>query len=314
MSKKIIRIFLGLLVFIIIVINVIACNHAYNFTHFSDGNLESIKHPKDFTFGEKVNALFFGVSIPKPTSKNIPSKEFTPVRIQSEELLSAWLIRVPQHKGVVILFHGFLGTKSNLIAYSNAFNAKGYSTLMVDFMGSGGSTGHTTTIGFREKADVLASLRYIQSEFPNDKTILFGSSMGAVAIMKAIETYQIRPSKIILECPFGNMLTTVRKRFDMIDIPSFPFAELLLFYGGIQGDFSPFSHNPTEYAKHITIPTLLLYGVQDDKVSQEEINTIFYNLAVKEKKLVNLQNSGHEVYLNDDSEAWNQAVDTFLSK
>ena len=97
----------------------------------------------------------------------------------------------------------------------------------------------------------------------------------------------------------------------MMGLPSFPFAEMLLFYGGWQVGFKASAHNPTEYAKSISIPTLLFYGAKDDRVSREETDAIYENLT-GEKVLGILENSGHEVYLNDDSERWHEMVDLFL--
>jgi len=129
--------------------------------------------------------------------------------------------------------------------------------------------------------------------------------------MKAIETYDIQPDKIILECPFGSMLTTTKKRFEAMGIPSFPFAELMLFYGGMQTGFNAFEHNPTEYAKAIEVPTLLLFGAKDARVTRAEIDEIYEGLA-GEKKLVVFENSAHEIYLNDHAQDWNKSIDEFL--
>ena len=137
--------------------------------------------------------------------------------------------------------------------------------------------------------------------------------MGAVSIMKAIVDYDIQPAKIIIECPFGSFLKTTKARFKAMNIPSFPLAEILLFYGGLQTGYNPFTHNPTEYAKQIEIPTLLLHGVKDQRVLIEEIHEIYENLQGP-KKLILLKHSEHEVYLNDDRITWNREVIQFLKR
>lgn len=209
------------------------------------------------------------------------------------------------------MFHGYSSAKSGILPYSEVFNQKGYSTFLVDFRGSGESTGFTTTVGFKESMDVKVVYDYLKAQGISEPIILFGTSMGAVAIMKSIQDFQIKPDKIILECPFGSMLTTTKKRFEAMNLPSFPFAEILLFYGGLQTGFNAFQHNPTNYAKFIDLPTLLLYGVKDARVTRPEIYEIFQNLK-GEKELGLMHNSEHEVYLNDDKVAWNTAIDDFL--
>jgi len=130
-------------------------------------------------------------------------------------------------------------------------------------------------------------------------------------LVASIRDYEITPEKIIIECPFGSFKNTTKKRFEAMNLPSFPFTDLLMIHGGIQLGFNPYKHNPTEYAKKIKVPTLLLFGAKDDRVSRESIEEIYKNLQ-GQKKLGILENSEHEIYLNNDRQNWNEMVDDFL--
>lgn len=312
MKRKVIK-SIGWGLFLLILLgNFIACNHAYRFTHFADSGLEKTRKPEELSFGQKLHTLLWGVQVPKAVNREVPVGAYETIRLDGAQNLEAWLVPVPDRKGTVILFHGFSSSKSSLLAYAQEFTAKGYATLLVDFRGSGGSSGFTTTIGFKEAEDVTAAVAYARERFPEDELILFGCSMGAAAIMKAAEDNVLPVDKLIIECPFGSLLTTTRTRFEAMGFPAFPFAELLLFYGGLHTGFNPFKHNPTDYAEQITIPTLLLYGAKDQRVSRQEIDQIYANLA-GEKELVVFPNSGHEIYLNDHRADWNRSVDGFLA-
>lgn len=97
----------------------------------------------------------------------------------------------------------------------------------------------------------------------------------------------------------------------MMNAPVFPMAGLLVFWGGVQNDFWAFGHNPTEYAKKITCPTLLMHGMQDEKVSKAEIDEIFANLKGR-KKLKTYKNAGHENYLIKYEGEWTKDVAQFI--
>ncbi len=311
MLKKIIkRIGWGLLI-IFILLNIIAFFHAYKFTHFGDNTLVRTRDPKELTFIRRIKSLAFGINNPRPTNGQFPTKPFETIRLKSNKTIECWLMKTENAKGTVVLFHGFAGEKSSLMEKSDIFQELGYNTLLVDFMGSGGSEGNQTTIGFFEAAEVKTCFDYLKSSGEN-KIYLWGTSMGAVAIMKAIRDYNIQPTGIMIECPFGSMYETVCARFRLMNAPTFPMAGLLVFWGGLQNNFWAFGHNPTEYAKNITCPTLLLYGELDNKVSRAEIDEIFANIKA-EKVLKTYPLAGHENYLGKYEREWKTDITNFLS-
>ena len=293
-----------------IVMNIVAIFHAYKFTHFTDNKIERSKDPQKLGGTEKIKTLLFGVNNPRPTNKSTPSQKFETVRLQGEKEIECWYIPNTINKGTVIIYHGFSGNKASMLDKSDEFYALGYNILLVDFMGSGGSEGNQTTIGFFESEQVKTSYEYIKSK-GESKIYLFGTSMGSVAIMKAFHDYKIDPNAIILECPFGSMYKTVCARFELMNAPQFPMAGLLVFWGGIQNGFWAFGHNPTKYAKSIECPTLLLYGEQDKKVSLGEIAEISSNIQGPHKLRI-FPEAGHENLLNKNSDTWKTEISGFL--
>lgn len=291
--------------------NIVAAFHAYKFTHFTSATVTKTKSPDKLSLGDKLKALFFGVNNPRPANTKIPSQKFVTVLLQSNKKIACWSIKKDSSKGTVILFHGYSGEKSSLIEQSDEFIKQGYSTLLVDFMGSGGSEGDQTTIGFKEAEEVKTAFDYLVQQ-GETKIYLFGTSLGAAAIMKSISDYAVTPTGIIIECPFGSMYKTTCARFNNMHVPSFPMAALLVFWGGVENNFWAFGHRPTEYAKSIHCPTLLLYGEKDKNVSRGEIDEIYNNLNCI-KQLTTFPNAGHENYLTHYKEEWVVSVKTFLS-
>lgn len=295
---------------IFISINLVSFFHAYKFTHFVDPSVEKTQRPNNLSAIEKGKTLLFGVNNPRPENTRWPTQAFKTIKLKSNREIECWLIKAGNSKGTVILFHGFGGQKSSLLDKSNEFIKLGYSTLLVDFMGSGGSEGNQTTIGFLEAAQVKTCFDYLSEQGENN-IYLFGTSMGSVAILKAIKDYGISPKAIVIECPFGSMYETVCARFTLMNVPSFPMAGLLVFWGGVQNGYWAFSHNPEEYSRSIKCPTLLLYGGQDEKVSRGEINGIYANLPGR-KALKIYPEAGHENYLTKYKGQWRRDIQNFL--
>lgn len=310
-KKKGIRRMIWILVVLFVVMNVVAYFHAYRFTHFSEATISKTDSPEGLSTAEKISTLFFGVKNPRPENDRLPNSIYETVRIKGEFDLEAWHTKSDENKGTVLLFHGFSGQKSSLLDHAGIFNELGYNTLLVDFSGSGGSTGNTTTIGFTEATQVNQCFEYIKAK-GEENIFVFGTSMGAAATLKAIKDYSIEPKGIILECPFGTMYETVSARFKIMKVPTFPMVGLLMFWGGIQNGFWAFSHNPEEYAKQVKCPTLLLHGAKDEKVSMDEIKSIYENLD-GEKTLSLYPNAGHEDYLIKYEKEWTADVGAFLN-
>lgn len=295
---------------LVVILNVIAAVHAYKFTHFSDDISDRTKRPEQLSTSEKLTTLFTGVNNPKPRNKELPSVPYEQIYLQSNKQIECWMLHTPEAKGTFIIFHGYIGSKSRMLDKAYAIQELGYNVLLVDFMGSGGSEGFQTTIGYKEAEQVKTCLEYL-NQSGEEHIYLFGTSMGAVAIMKAFYDYNIQADGVIIECPFGSMYKTVCARFYSMNAPTFPMAGLLVFWGGVENGFWAFGHNPTKYAKSITSPTLLMYGAKDKRVSREEIDDIYAKLNTK-KSLKIYPNAGHENYLKKYKAEWMNDISTFL--
>lgn len=285
--------------------------HAWKFTHFDNSHLQKTTDSGSISFFEKLSIVLTGVNNPRPENTTFPAVPYVSIAIPDKDTLDSWYLPVHNAKGTVAIFHGYGGEKSSMLDKAYEFNNLGYNTLLVDFFGCGRSSGNSVTIGFHEASNVAAAYKMLH-EMGEEKIILFGTSMGAAAIMKALhDNNSLKPDAVILECPFGSMKETVYNRFKNLNLPAFPFADLLLVWGGIQNNFNAFKHNPREYSLKIAVPVLLIYGEKDLKVKRKEIDDIYKNLQGP-KKLLLLPNAGHENYLNKYSEEWKESIITSI--
>lgn len=307
---KLIKALFWVLLTLFILVNIIAYNQAYQLTHYTTQKVTKTAKPEQLSLAEKLKTLFTGVSNPRPVNRKKPDLPYTTITLQSNKKLECWLIKNPNAKGTVIMFHGYSASKSGLINKANIFYQLGYSTLLVDFMGSGGSEGNETTIGFTEAEEVKTVYQYIKQK-EKEPIIMFGTSMGAVAAMKALNDFKLNPDALIIECPYSSLLKTTEARFKILHLPSFPLANILVFWGGFQHQFNGFNLRPVDDAKNIKCPVLLLYGEKDSRVSRTEIDEIFNNLKGK-KTLRTYPLAGHDNYLTQYQPEWTQDISQFL--
>ncbi len=314
-SRDYIKYFLWFMGIGFIFLNILIYNHTYNFTHFATENTGARKKtkPEQLSFIEKAKLAFTGVQLSKPVNYLKPDVPYETIKISADEMLEAWWMPVDSAVGTVLFFHGYTACKSSQVKPAEVLHGLGFNTMLIDFRGSGGSTGYETTIGFKEAKDVWASYQKAKEKSGDLPLVILGNSMGAAALMKAMQDFPIEADGLILESPFGSMYDALASRFRAMGAPPFPLAHLLMLHGSWQGKFNTYTHNPADYAKHIRIPVLLFRGDKDNRVSVAEITAVFENLA-GEKKLVALPDTGHENYFNHDKETWVRSVTAWLEQ
>ncbi len=288
--------------------NAIAAMQAYKFTHYKAEGVKS--ESLHLTPLKKLQLLITGIDNPRPKNLVTPAHSYTTVHIKSNVDIACWYIPALAPRGTVVLFHGYTSCKGQSIDRAECFLKSGYNCLLVDFMGSGGSGGNSTTVGFKEAEEVRDCFNWLVQR-GEQNIYLYGSSMGAVAIMKGIHDFGIKPRAIIIECPFATMRETIAIRFKNLGIPTFPMADILLFWGGVENGFWGYAHNPVTYSEAIKCPTLLQYGERDDRVARSEIDRIYGRLHCP-KQLVTYPEAGHDDYLKKCAKTWSANVTGFL--
>jgi pimeloyl-ACP methyl ester carboxylesterase len=330
MKRSHLRWLLGLLLLGFVAMNVVAFFHAWRFTHFTTETGTHSPNPEQLSAGQKLWVLLTGIRNPKPSNGPKPGFPVATVTIASPNgPLEAWYARPDRAKprGTVALFHGYTSSKSHLTHEAGYFRSLGYSVLLVDMAGNGNSAGTRTTVGYREADDVAAVVRWLRESgripsthhrtpFPQPDSasalILYGVSMGAVAILRAEAELGVRPTANILECPYGNMRQTAYNRFNSMHAPPFPLADLLVFWGGVQNGFWAPGLSAETYARSIRTPTLLLWGTTDPRVTRPETDAIFANLAGP-KQRHDFVGSGHEPYWWKHPAEWEAQLRAFTS-
>jgi alpha-beta hydrolase superfamily lysophospholipase len=272
--------------------------------------------PESLSLGGKIVVLFTGVRIPRPQNGATPANvqlEYQTVRFggESGNDCEAWYIPCHDSKGICLLFHAYVCSKSSLLVPARAFHDMGYDVLMVDFRGSGGSVGNDTTIGYREAEDVVAAVAFANRQWPAEPMVLYGQSMGGAAILRAVAELGVNPAAVIVESTFDRLLTTVRRRFEAMGIPAFPAAQLLVFWGSWQIGTNAFNFNPADYAAHVHCPTLIMQDGLDQRVSDAEARNLFDHLAGP-KELEISPDSGHCGFLADHPARWKELVSAFV--
>ena len=303
-------------------VNLLAYRHAYTMTHFvRDGRPKAAAGDGSRLEGmglwRKIGVLLGGVTLYRPENLVTPSSVGLDYEIRTfpgeTGALEGWYVPHADARGLALIFHGYGSCKGEMLAELKGFHDLGYACLLIDFPGSGGSDGDVTTVGWREAGDVARTVDYACGQWPGQRLIVFGQSMGAAAVLRAMAVHGVKADATVLECPYDTLLHTVEMRFNAMGLPGFPGAELLTFWGGVQLGFNTFALNPVDYARSATGPILMLHGGEDRRVSRPQLDAIYANLPC-EKELHVFDGLGHESYAAARPEEWKECVGRFVEK
>ena len=308
-----------------VALNLLAFVHAYSMTHFVAGGVRT-PGPQHMSSVQKLEAVVTGVRLAKPLNTMTPGTFNLPYsthhyRGADGTEYEAWHVpaggapwrRLPwqRARGVVVLFHGYAGCKASLLNEAVVARRAGYDAFLVDFRGCGGSSGSVTTVGYREADDVAEAVNYVRRTLNPPETVLYGRSMGAAAVLRAVSLGKAKPDALVVESPFDRMLTTVDHRFDLMGLPAFPLSRMLVFWGGVQHGYWAFGHNPAEYAKGVSCPTLMIRAGRDPFIRQNEAESVFNNFRGAKRMLV-FEGAVHQACISVDKRKWAAGVTDFL--
>jgi uncharacterized protein len=297
----------------VVLINISAAFYAYRLTHFYDDPSLLVYKPTHNIFA-KTWKLFTGPKQAKSVVTETPSFPYETVMLKTAGgiPIEAWYGKTDSsEKGTVILFHGITSHKDVLLDVAGEFRYWGYNVMLVDFRAHGNSGGNTTTIGVREPEEVNLAYRYI-SQKSKKNILLYGSSLGAVVVAKAVADFHLQPAAIILEMPFESLQSYLKDKARTLGFPVQPFAFLATFWIGVERGFNGFKHQTAHYATKITCPVLMQWGAKDQFVLKSETETIFKALASTNKRLVVYDQAGHESFLENDPVKWRIETAKFL--
>jgi alpha-beta hydrolase superfamily lysophospholipase len=298
-----------------LLINISASLHAYKLTHLRSPGADTWTKPASKNIFARTWRLFSGVTLYRQALTGKPSFPVSTVLLKTKNNIAveAWYSPADSFvRGTVILFHGLMGNKGLITDEAEAFRNFGYNVMMVDVRDHGNSGGNVTTMGYREAEEVKLAYDHILQT--GEKNIfLWGASLGAVEIIKAVSDYQLSPSGVIVEMPFLSLQSHLESRARVMGFPGQPFGFLTSFWIGVEQGFAGLGFRIADYAKNIHCPVLMQYGTRDQLVLQYETDEIYEAISTTNKKLVTYNDAGHGSLLKYDPATWTREVKAFLN-
>ena len=249
----------------------------------------------------------------EPKDAGLPQENITLETFDGWKL-SCWFI--PQNKrprGTIIYLHGVGDCKIAGMAFARSLYEKGFNIFLYDSRQHGESEGSYCTYGFYEKYDVSAVTRYLQSRKEKEigKIGLFGTSMGgAVAIQAAAINSHI--AAVVSECSYTSLrIVFVDYQKRIIKLPWHFLRNIALVQSQKIANFKARLVSPVEDIKRVHVPILIVHG-KNDSFIKSEYSKLLYDAANEPKRLLLIDNAGHNDVWDVGGAAYKDSVVSFF--
>ncbi len=147
--------------------------------------------------------------------------EYEDVKFRSRDglALTGWWLPANDPRATVIMAHGGEGNRSALLPKAAFLVGAHYNVLLVDLRAHGGSEGDAMSSGYLEARDVLGGLDFARSRAGSLPTVLFGYSLGAVAVLHAAGQDE-RLAAVIADSPHLSMADLIKRGFAYAQVHS----------------------------------------------------------------------------------------------
>ncbi|HUI43025.1 MAG TPA: alpha/beta hydrolase [Terriglobia bacterium] len=220
--------------------------------------------------------------------------------------------------GTIVYVHGQNRTRVEMVPMAQFAHSMGYNGLVFDLRHEGASGGRVSSVGYWERLDVEAAVRYaLDQQHAQRPVVLWGISLGAAAsLMAAAETPDV--AAVISDSTFLSLDDTARHHWGLFFgwLPtSFPMFNETMALISWKAHFRPSDFDLRKAVDGINPRPILFIGVEGDRRMPPAIARTLYGLATGPgKMLLIVPGTRHGEGFTSGHEQYEQAVREFLGK
>jgi uncharacterized protein len=205
----------------------------------------------------------------------------------------------------VLLLHGMGGDRRSTLPRAQHLIAAGFSVLMIDLQAHGETPGEHITLGWRESADVHATLAWLRARWPERRVGVIGVSLGGASFL--LQATPAPVDALVLEAVHPDLERATANRVGKW------FAPLLLVQIeprlGVRVD----ELDPIRHIAAVGAPVLVVGGALDANTTEADTRALFA-AARAPKELWIVPRAAHEDFSLADPAGYDAHVVAFLQR
>jgi len=205
-------------------------------------------------------------------------------------------------RGIIVLLHGRNGRKEDLLPIAERFAAAGFRCLIPDLPAHGDNPLSATAFGGSafEASFPRQILENTKKKFnlPNEPTALWGISMGGAFAMHAASESPKTWDALLVVSSFSYLNKVldrqVPKKWNTLKPVIFFYLDMAQW---IQGKPKLSHINPQQWAKKVTIPTLIVHGENDYFIPKAQGKALYNAINSNKKRWIVVPKGRHSTVL-----------------
>ncbi|MEZ0324440.1 MAG: alpha/beta hydrolase [Fimbriimonas sp.] len=233
----------------------------------------------------------------------------------STHALGGWWIEAAEPQAVIVFVHGYLMNRAELTPVAYQMWQHGASSLLIDLRAHGRSGGKKCTLGYQEREDVKAALRYARQRAAGLPVVVIGSSMGSAASALALSEEPDLADMLVMDSGYSQLTSAILGWWRFLGGQALMIVLAPTVYlAAPMAGFSPFSVDIASALKKIgPKPILHFHGTKDTlALPSEAIRNV--EACVGPTEIVWFEDHGHSEYRWEEPVKYLSELLAFLKK
>jgi pimeloyl-ACP methyl ester carboxylesterase len=195
----------------------------------------------------------------------------------------------------VVICHGIGANCTQFLGLLDVADGLDANALIFDFRGHGDSDGHSVAMGYFEKHDVIAAVRYLREQRPKESRQIVGLavSMGASALILGAAELEQPFDAVLLDSAFASAVDLTDSVLSFIPAPVRPvLTSIGIPLASLHADCSLPEVLPEAAMARLRAPVLLTHFQNDPLIPVSHASRLFAN-AAEPKRLLIAPYDGH---------------------
>jgi fermentation-respiration switch protein FrsA (DUF1100 family) len=226
--------------------------------------------------------------------------EYKDVEFQTSDgvTISAWLMPSRDKRTTIVYSHGLFRSRRELLERAVELWRLGYGALLYDSRNHGESGPARVTLGYAERLDAEAAVRFLREEIrTQDRIALFGISMGAAtALLAAAETPEV--AAVISDSSYLNFKDTTDHHVRIfLRLPAFPLSNETRFLIEWRAGFDGSKLDALDAVRRIgDRPAMFIAAAHDKRMPPDIAQRLYEESAGARRDLLIVDGPGSEVH------------------